>query len=164
MIGRLSRAAFGPGLFCAATFAACGEAVPETGTLAPACVDADSDPTADVPFASMIRPWMDRSETDPLAHGCKRCHYASAPEPMGIELGGLDMTTLASLRRGGRTSGTNIVIPGKPCESVLVQKLRGDYGAAPARMPKDGPPYWPDNWIQAVSDWIAEGAHGADDD
>jgi hypothetical protein len=34
----------------------------------------------------------------------------------------------------------------------------------PARMPRDGPPYWTPVWIQAVSDWIAEGALGADDE
>jgi hypothetical protein len=142
LLAAASRFAFGPLLFISVCVAACGGLDPQTGAFAATCVDADSNPSVPVSFAATIRPWMDRSATDPRAHGCKACHYPSAPDPQGIQIGGLDLSTLSSLRRGGVTSGTNIVIPGKPCESVLVQKLR----------------------VQTVSDWIAEGAQGADDD
>lgn len=164
MLRDVARFAFGPIFASVATIAACGDLDPQEGPPTAACVDADSNPNVSVSFSATIRPWIDQSASDSTAHGCKACHYATSPDPLGIQIGGLDLTTLTSLRRGGVTSGTNIVIPGKPCESVLVQKLRGDYGAAPARMPKDGPPYWPSSWVQAVSDWIAEGAQGADDE
>jgi hypothetical protein len=54
-------------------------------------------------------------------------------------------------------SGTRIVIPGKPCDSIIVQKL----GLAPpfgARMPYNGPPYLSAAELQLIRDWIAEGA------
>ena len=82
---------------------------------------------------------------------------------IGTDLGGLDFTTLKSLREGGGTSGRNIIIPGKPDDSALVQKLRGTY-AYGTRMPKNGPPFWSDADMKVVSDWIAEGARGADDE
>ncbi len=151
-------------VFASAAVAACSSVDPQVGPAQAACVDADSNPNAKVSFAAVIRPWMNRGTNDSFANGCSTCHYSNAADPLGIQIGGLDLTTLGSLRRGGRTSGDRIVVPGKPCESVLVQKLRGNYPAAPVRMPKDGPPYWSDKWIQAVSDWIAEGAEGADDE
>jgi hypothetical protein len=42
-----------------------------------------------------------------------------------------------------------------------VQKLVGDYFEG-LPMPKDGPPYWSQDEIQLVIDWIAEGANGGD--
>jgi hypothetical protein len=164
VLASLARVALPLALAALTTVAACGALDPKAGPASAPCVDADSNPDMPVSFALTIRPWMNRSANDPVGHGCKTCHYSTASDPKGIEIGGLDLTTLASLRRGGVTSGASIVVPGRPCESALVQKLRGDYVAAPVRMPKDGPPYWPPSWIQTVSDWIAEGAQGADDE
>jgi hypothetical protein len=164
VLARLARTIVPLASVALTTVAACGALDANVGPASARCVDADSNPDVSVSFAATIRPWMNRSAQDPEGHGCKACHYTTATNPTGIEIGGLDLTTLASLRRGGVTSGANIVVPGRPCESALVQKLRGDYGPVPVRMPKDGPPYWPSLWIQAVSDWIAEGAHGADDE
>jgi hypothetical protein len=65
------------------------------------------------------------------------------------------------VRKGGRNTFDDIIVPGKPCESALVQKLKGTYGGA--RMPKGGP-YWTAEQLQLMIDWIAEGAIGADDE
>jgi hypothetical protein len=159
-------------LFAAIGVAACGSLDPQVGEMMPPCRDVDtnpnpcvdSSPNACVSFGKTIRPWMNHSATDPTGHGCKACHYSTESTHLGLDLSGLDLSTLGSLRRGGVTTGTNIVIPGKPCESPLLQKLRGTYAVMPARMPRDGPPYWTNLWIQTVSNWIAEGALGADDE
>jgi hypothetical protein len=105
----------------------------------------DSDPTVQVSFSQVIRPLTARSPG-----GCLGCHGASATS--GFSLGSYE-----ALRRGGQNSATRIVVPGKPCESVLVQKL----GLAPpfgARMPYNGPPFYSAAELTLVRDWIAEGA------
>jgi hypothetical protein len=148
---------------CLGTIAvgACKDIDPQVGPLSVACTDADSDPAHTVSFADDIRPLMDRSATDPTGHGCITCHYSNQPSHQCTDLTGLDLATLGALRQGGVTSGPNIVIAGKPCESALVQKLQGDYFVG-LQMPKDGPPYWSPDEIQLVIDWIAEGANGGD--
>lgn len=127
---------------------------PEVGApLRAACDSVDSDPDTDVDFARDIEA--------PIIRGgphCQLCHTPGFGTPIGVSLGGLDLSSVESLRRGGIESGTDIVIPGDPCNSILVQKL----GASPpfgARMPLDGPPYVERAKVQIVIDWIAEGAH-----
>jgi hypothetical protein len=139
----------------------CDQLDPQTGPTSVACSDTDSDPANPVSFAMQIRPLMDRSSTDPTGHGCLTCHYSTQPIHVCTDLTGLDVATLGALRQGGTISGANIIIPGKPCESALVQKLQGDYFEG-LQMPKDGPPYWSQDEIQLVIDWIAEGANGGD--
>lgn len=74
---------------------------------------------------------------------------------------GLDMDTLGSLRKGGKdTGGGSIAIAGKPCESAIVQKIRGTFSLG-VRMPKGGPYLAPEQ-IQLIEDWIFEGAKGDD--
>jgi hypothetical protein len=141
----------------------CAELDPRTGPMRVQCADVDSDPAHTVSFANDIRPLMNRSYDDPTGHGCIRCHYSTQPMHAGTDATGLDLSSLGALRRGGVTSGANIVIAGKPCESALVQKLEGDYFVGD-RMPYDGPPYWSAAEIQLVVDWIAEGANGANDE
>ncbi|MBI2389850.1 MAG: hypothetical protein HYV09_09680 [Deltaproteobacteria bacterium] len=154
----------------------CSDAiVPTVGPRLEAIADASvpmSDATPDAPdapdaggvsFARDIRPLMNRSGTDPTGHGCKRCHYPSVPPAGGFVNSGLDLETLGKLRLGGKTSGARIVVPGKPEESALVQKLRGTY-AFGARMPKDGPAFWSEEQIVLVERWIREGAKGADNE
>jgi len=143
--------------------AACSALDPQVGPPAAACSDVDSDPDTPVSFAKDIRPLMDRSATDPSGHGCITCHYSTQPSHLCTDISGLDLATLGALRRGGATSASTIVIPGKPCESALVQKLQGDYFVG-LQMPKDGPPFWSQAEIQLVIDWIAEGATGDDDE
>ncbi|HEY3822335.1 MAG TPA: hypothetical protein VGL81_34455 [Polyangiaceae bacterium] len=139
----------------------CGVLDPQTGPAEVACSDTDSDPSSPVSFAMQIRPLMNRSSTDPTGHGCIACHYSTQPVHVCTDLTGLDVATLGALRLGGMISGASIIIPGKPCESALVQKLEGDYFEG-LPMPKDGPPYWSQDEIQLVIDWIAEGANGGD--
>jgi hypothetical protein len=133
---------------------------PDVGSLQPDIVDAsfdpdgapfvpglctDSDPTTVVSFAFNIRPLTTRSPG-----GCISCHGAATTS--GFSLGSYE-----SLRRGGQNSGSRVIVPGKPCDSVIVQKL----GLAPpfgSRMPYNGPPYFSSAELTLVRDWIAEGA------
>jgi hypothetical protein len=105
----------------------------------------DSDPDVSVSFSKQIRPLTTRK-----AGGCLFCH--GDPPTSGLSVGSYE-----SLRRGGQNSGTRIIVPGNPCESILPQKL----GLAPpfgARMPYNGPPYFTNEELTLVRDWIAEGA------
>ena len=124
---------------------------PQVGAqVAAACDDADSDPTTAVSFAGNVVPL--------LGEYCTVCHTPSGATPIGVEIGGLDMSTYATLRTGGGVSQERIVVPGSPCASVLVQKVSvgPPFGA---RMPQNGPPYMADDEIRVLHDWIAEGAH-----
>jgi hypothetical protein len=113
-------------------------------------------------FGRDIRPLINRDAVaNPDARGCFPCHNSRAAKHVGLDLGGLDLTTLGSLRKGGGTSGTNIVKPGDPKGSAIVQKLRGTYPYG-TRMPKNGPPFWSDDEIGLVEQWILEGAQGDD--
>jgi Planctomycete cytochrome C len=132
---------------------------PVTGDPADGDVDAGG-----VSFKNDIRPLFNKGSKD-TPKGCKGCHYSTEANHTGVDLSGLDLATLGSLRRGGGSSGSRIVVPGKPAESVLVQVLKGQYGYA-NRMPKNGP-YWdspthPENYIPIVEAWISQGAKGAD--
>jgi len=149
---------------------ACGFFSPDVGS-GPVVCDAEAGACgaplasdgARVSFANDLRPIMNRLTSDPNGPGCASCHYQSAPDPIGILQGGLDMTTLGALRKGGRTSGASIVVAGQPDQSAIVQKLRGTYPYG-VRMPYNGPPYLTDAEIQLFVDWIAQGAVGADDE
>jgi hypothetical protein len=117
----------------------------------PVCTNEDSDPQHDVVFATEVLDVV-------LKNDCGLCHDPDGGSPIGITIGGLDMSSFASLRRGGANSQRAIVIPGKPCDSILIKKvLEGPpFGA---RMPLDGPPYLSVIEVTMLRDWIAEGAH-----
>lgn len=120
-------------------------------------------PPSGVSFARDIRPLIKRLSSDPTGKGCVPCHDGRAPKHVGVDLGGFDLSTLGKLREGGGTSGTRIVVPGNPASSALVQKLRGVYPFG-TRMPKNGPPFWTEEQIALVEQWIREGALGGDDE
>jgi len=125
---------------------------PEVGPLAhEPCTNADTDPAHDVSFSRDLAPIIDE-------YHCKRCHTPDGETPIGFLVGGLDLTSYDTLRAGGVRSMANIVIPGMPCDSVLVQKVSPGppFGS---RMPLDGPDYLEDEDIALLADWIAEGAH-----
>lgn len=115
-----------------------------------------------VRFWRDIRPIIDRPFDHPSKHGCRSCHYSTEPQHVGYDLGGLDLSTLGALRKGGATSGSKIVIAGRPDDSVLVQKLRGTYGFG-APMPRGGAK-WGEDELGLLVEWIAAGAAGADDE
>jgi len=148
-----SRARAGALLGCALLLG-CEELRPDVGpAVQDLCVDEDSDPGTSVQFGRDI---VDGIFARDLT-GCHQCHRPTAPTPLGFEVGGLDLTDAASLQEGGVVSGSDIVIPGRPCESILLQKV----GAAPpfgGRMPLNGPPFLNDDERQLIHDWIAEGA------
>jgi Planctomycete cytochrome C len=115
------------------------------------CEDADSDPMIATSYARDVRPIMTRD-----LGGCFGCHTRTGATPIGIVIGGLDLSTRTSLLAGGVTGRAMTVVPGQPCASVLLAKL----GAAPpfgARMPLDSRPLSSED-IQTIADWIAEGA------
>jgi hypothetical protein len=134
-----------------------GELEPEVGELrAGVCTPDDSDPAYDVSFKEDVFPLFERMAPAP-GPGCG-CHMPNSRRPIGIELSGLDLSSYGSLRRGGTTSLEEIVVPGDPCASILVQKL----SSAPpfgARMPSSGPPYFSPSERALIADWIAEGAN-----
>lgn len=127
---------------------------PDVGEpLAGACSNADTNPALAVSFREQIRPILTRA---PMA-GCT-CHLPTAAgASTAIQLSGLDMSSLASLRAGGLHSGAGIVVAGQPCSSILYQKI----DEAPpfgSRMPLGGPPFLTGAEIDLFHDWIAEGA------
>ena len=106
----------------------------------------DGDPDTAVSFARDIQPLLGRAPGS-----CTGCHGNSATA-------GFMVLTYEAIRSGGQVSGTEIIVAGKPCESILFLKL----GPAPpygARMPYSGPPYYSADDLALLRDWIAEGAH-----
>jgi hypothetical protein len=131
------------------------ELEPDVGSLrAGTCRPEDSNPDVDVSFRDKIMPLFVRSGSQ---GGCT-CHQPSNRSTPGIDQSGLSLGSYAALMRGGNTSHGNIVIPGDPCGSVIVQKV----SSAPpsgARMPPGGPPFMTPEEIGLLRDWITEGAH-----
>jgi hypothetical protein len=80
-----------------------------------------------------------------LSRSCLNCHNARTRR------GGLDLSTLAALRRGG--DGGPAVVPGVPSDSPLFTTV------ATGRMPLRGAPL-SEAEKKLISDWIAAGARG----
>jgi hypothetical protein len=135
-----------------ATASACA-LEPDVGPLlAGSCSDTDTHPDRVVSFAAQIRPILDR----PMA-GCS-CHMPLPGGPgMATQLSGLSLSSYASLREGGVNSGSQIVIAGQPCASILYQKV-SDAPPFGSRMPLTGPPFLTSDELALIHDWIAEGA------
>lgn len=136
-----------------AILAGCIGLEPDVGDpLRDLCINEDSDPDTDVSFSRDIVQGIFADETI----ACVDCHTPEGPTPLGIEVGGLNLSSFGDLLAGGVVSGRNIVIPSQPCDSILLQKV----SAGPpfgARMPLDGAPLDAEQ-RQLISDWIAEGA------
>jgi hypothetical protein len=139
---------------------ACNQFEPEVGDLLAPCVDADSDPNTTVSFKDQIRPIINGDVAGPRP--CANCHYHSRGTQQGLAATGFDLETLGLLRKGGVNTADDILVPGKPCSSAIVEKIRGTYHIG-VRMPKDGP-YWSPAQAQLMIDWVFEGAKGADDE
>lgn len=126
---------------------------PDVGPpLSSRCSDADTDPSTAVRFGADILPLLRREVA-----GCVPCHDPREEGAIGVQTGGLELTSHASLMRGGVNSATTIVVPGRPCDSVLYLKVSPGppFGG---RMPFDGPPWLSGLELRLVHDWIAEGA------
>ncbi len=144
-------------LACAACAVCIGCAPATGGDESPACSDSDSDPGTRVSYAAQIRPLLQVAQNG--ASACTYCHTPTIPEASTPVY--LSLDSYANLRKGGKLSGARVVVPGKPCSSLLLMKLRGTTGAVGERMPRGGP-YFTSAQLQLVSDWIAEGASGED--
>ena len=133
-----------------------GPLEPDTGDLAvDDCENEDSNPAVDVSFAKHL---LGDAFVQPV-NGCLDCHDILADEHIGVDLGGLDLSSYQGLMKGGVNSASNIVIPDEPCQSVLYIKLTPapSFGS---QMPLGGP-FLSEEKTGLVIDWIAE---GADDD
>lgn len=96
---------------------------------------------AQVDYASQIQPIFNAS--------CTSCHGGS---------GGLTMTSFSTLMSSvGSNYGSNIVVPGNPDGSGLVDKIEPSpqFGS---RMPQGGP-FLSQSDINLIRTWIAEGAN-----
>jgi hypothetical protein len=115
------------------------------------CTNVDSDPAHDVSFSRDLAPILDE-------YHCADCHTPGGKTPIGLIVGGLDLTSYETLRAGGVRSMAQIVVPGNACSSVLLQKLEAGppFGS---RMPLSGPEYLDDEDLELISDWIVEGSH-----
>jgi len=83
-----------------------------------------------------------------LVTNCSGCHIG-AMRPRG----GLNLGTFEAIMRGGDSDSP--IVPGKPGDSLLVQKLKGMGGGQ--RMPLNKAPL-PESDIALISTWIQEGA------
>lgn len=101
----------------------------------PVCCDDLASSNADL-FENYVRPTFVRH--------CIKCHGSSKQE------GGLKLTTLQSLIKGGETGPA--ITPGQPDESLLIEALRFES----VEMPPDG--MLDDKTIAGISKWIKEGA------
>jgi len=87
---------------------------------------------------------------------CTRCHIgASAPE--GLRLDAADSYSLLVGVPSAEVPSLLRVMPGDPDESYLVLKLQGSAGIVGGQMPLGGP-YLPQATIDAVRQWITDGA------
>ncbi|OIP35739.1 MAG: hypothetical protein AUK47_16195 [Deltaproteobacteria bacterium CG2_30_63_29] len=126
---------------------------PEVGQpQADRCTNEDSDPDVEISFANDVFPLLTRS-----SGGCMTCHNPDSSTPLGVTIGGLNLTSYESLRNGGARTASDIVVVGSPCSSALYLKLT----SAPfgSQMPANGPPFWTPSELQTLKDWIVEGAH-----
>lgn len=142
----------------AGALSSCTVIEPEVGDRLTQCVDADSDPAHTVSFKDQIRPIMNGAVPGPKP--CVNCHVPNVNLHEGFDATHFDISTLATIRKGGINTADDILVPGKPCSSAIVQKIRGTYHDG-VRMPKGGP-YWDDQQTQLIMDWVFEGAKGAD--
>ena len=126
----------------------CGQLDPELGaekTPTEGCVLEDSDPSDPVNFGEV------RDEIF-----IPRCNCHTIAGGLGQTVGGLDLSDYDAMREGGRVGKENVVVPGAPCESVIIQKT-GEPPPFGARMPLSGLELGTSS-RQKLIDWIAEGA------
>lgn len=110
------------------------------------CELVDSDPETAVTFMAV---------RDTVFRDFCSCHTTA--NGIGRLLGGLDLDDRDAILLGGNTGGASDVIPGDPCNSVLIAKI-SDTPPFGERMPRGRAPLTAVN-KQLIIDWIIEGAN-----
>ncbi len=87
---------------------------------------------------------------------CGRCHGKRAQE------GGLDLRTSASRLKGGKSGPA--LVPGKPEESLLLQRIVGGEMPPPDMLFENNVKTPTDTEVALIRKWISEGAPAAEDD
>ncbi|MHC5539386.1 c-type cytochrome domain-containing protein, partial [Singulisphaera rosea] len=101
---------------------------------------AADEPPKSVSFREQVAPILVKS--------CLGCHNTKKPA------GGLDLSTFALLKKGGKTGGDSILVAGDADASELIEVVRPD---ASPRMPYKQPPLR-NAEIQTLERWVKEGA------
>jgi mono/diheme cytochrome c family protein len=89
-----------------------------------------------------------------LVANCINCH---SKDNVGLRRGKLDLTTFENLKKGSlkRPDDPLIVVPGKPDESHLILRIKGE---EEPRMPQGGQNRMSDAAIATFEQWVKEGA------
>lgn len=104
-------------------------------------------------------PTLKRVETEVFAKSCtfSSCHSASAPAE-GLNLESPTHAKLVGVKaRATGATDLTLVVPGKPDDSYLYQKLMQTKPRVGAQMPNNGDPLEAGR-MTLVRDWIAAGA------
>lgn len=122
--------------------------------LIPACLcAADAKDRTDIPIRPIdpkaaAKVSYSRDIKPILSSACDECHSADDHK------GGFDISTPATLRKGGKKGGAGF-IPGRPDDSSIVKYIRGL--AAGPQMPKGETPLT-ENDLHLIRSWIAAGS------
>ena len=108
---------------------------------------APSTASAEVDYLREVKPILQKR--------CYACHGVLKQQS------NLRLDTVVSMRKGGE-SGDDVIVPGKPDESLLYRVVSGSAGF---RMPpeNEGSPLEPDE-LKLLRAWIVEGANAPDDE
>jgi Planctomycete cytochrome C len=85
-----------------------------------------------------------------LVANCSGCHSGDRP---GVKRGKLELTSFEKLMKG--SAAHKIVVPGKPEESSLVLRIKGE---ETPRMPQGGNRVLADSFIAKIEQWVKDGA------
>ncbi|CAN5231158.1 hypothetical protein BH23BAC3_BH23BAC3_35420 [soil metagenome] len=102
----------------------------------------DEHSHAQIDFAEHIQPIF--------TNNCVACHGGTS----GVTLSSYD----ATMNSVGLQYGMNVVIPEEPAQSPIVDKISSDNPQHGVRMPEGGP-YLSEDEIDAIRQWIEEGAN-----
>jgi hypothetical protein len=105
--------------------------------------DAKAGDTTQLKFSQDIAPI--------LVANCTACHSG---DRAGVKRGKLELTTFEKLMKGS-SAPHKIVVPGKPEESSLVLRIKGE---ETPRMPQGGNRVLADSVIAKIEQWVKDGA------
>lgn len=118
-------------------------------TTNPANSIAASQPVSDDPRVAFFR-----ENVQPiLAENCQKCHNTA--RAARDKSGKLDQTSREAILKGGRSGPA--IVPGKPEESLLIKRVKGQL-ADEDRMPPPPNPPLTDDQIAKIEQWIRDGA------